>query len=143
VRRLIVALIAISGLTIALWSGVVVVPRAPTYSPEGGPHLFTLPASFFSDEQARKVLPACGGVGAAYLRGAATDERLVWLESTNGSRQEIAWPAGTSATFAPDLIIRDSSGRVVARSGDHPSGQCEYDGGIVVLDFGPQATLTP
>lgn len=71
---------------------------------------------------------ACGGVGAGLviLRGGPNDERLTWETALDGSgRQEVVWPPGYRARFAPTLEVFDATGGLLARDGDRvPGGGC-------------------
>jgi len=67
------------------------------------------------------------GIGiAAVLRGSPSDPRVVWLENflDGGGRQEVVWPQGFSARFAPRLEVLDSGGRIVMREGDYVDSAC-------------------
>jgi hypothetical protein len=70
----------------------------------------------------------CFGIGGGFviLRGDPNDARLTWETGLDGSgRQDIVWPPGYRARFAPGLEVLDPSGRVVARDGDRvPAGGC-------------------
>ena len=67
----------------------------------------------------------CRGVGVtAVLAGDATDPRVAWLVGPAGGRQDIIWPPGFTARFAPRLEILDGAGAVVLRAGDKIEGGC-------------------
>ena len=66
-----------------------------------------------------------GGV----LRGASADPRIAWGETTVGTRnivlrQDLVWPSGYTARFAPQLEILDASRRVRYVAGDIIDGGC-------------------
>jgi hypothetical protein len=68
----------------------------------------------------------CRGVGTdVVIHGSPLDPRVTWVTSpqTNG-RTEIIWPVGYSARFVPSLEVFDTTGKVVAREGDHLGGWC-------------------
>ena len=53
------------------------------------------------------------------LRGDADDpQEPIWLEGQAGTRLSIVWPAGFTASFEPDAVVRDERGVVVAVAGD-------------------------
>ena len=65
-----------------------------------------------------------GFVEGQRLHGAPDDPRLVWMEKSDGTREEVAWPTGFSARFTPELELLDGSGRVVAWEGTRVVGGC-------------------
>ena len=78
---------------------------------------FTWPA----DQDGAPV--ACPAFAAAHpvsgiLRGVAGDpQEPIWLEGQSGTRLSIVWPAGFTASFEPDAVLRDEGGDVVATAG--------------------------
>ncbi len=61
------------------------------------------------------VVPPVSGV----LRGDPNDpQEAVWLEGQAGTRLSIVWPAGFTASFEPNVVLRDERGTVVAVAGD-------------------------
>ena len=86
------------------------------------------------------VVLACAGVGLeTVLAGDPADQRVAWLEpfAGDGKRQDVVWPAGYSARFAPGLEILDEHGSVAIRAGDF------VDGGCVVADDGVLELVPP
>lgn len=74
---------------------------------------------------ATPFLGACRGVGLdAMLVGDASDPRSAWLQTSDGTRIELVWPAGYVARFNPSLEVADGEGRVTFRGGDKVSGGC-------------------
>lgn len=60
------------------------------------------------------VIPPVEGV----LRGQEGAREPVWLETPDGRRLSIVWPAGFTVVFDPTAELRDNTGTVVAREGD-------------------------
>ena len=52
------------------------------------------------------------------LRGDPADPELIWLETPNGKRLTIVWPAGFAIVFEPRLRLIQADGSLVAREGD-------------------------
>jgi hypothetical protein len=74
------------------------------------------------------VPAACAGVGylgEVTIHGSTGDPTLTWIVfEPDGRRENLLWPAGYRARFAPALEVLDPSGRVVAREGDRVTGGC-------------------
>ena len=65
----------------------------------------------------------CDSLGVAdpvfgALAGAVDDPEVAWLLERDGRRLAIAWPAGFTAWFDPDVELRDGDGRTVGRKDD-------------------------
>lgn len=65
----------------------------------------------------------CDSLGVAdpvlgALAGAVDDPEVAWLRGPDGRRLAIAWPAGFTAWFDPDVELRDADGRTVGRKDD-------------------------
>lgn len=77
--------------------------------------------------------------GAAFpgtLHGSPTDVRVVWMTRPAEGPVELAWPAGYSARFDPDLELLDASGRVVGREGTSVTGGCPTaDPGVMAVEL--------
>jgi hypothetical protein len=72
---------------------------------------------------------ACRGVGVeGTLAGNPSDARLAWIDLDHADRQEVIWPPGFRARFAPDLEIVDATGTVVLRDRDRIAGGCTAGG---------------
>lgn len=77
-----------------------------------------------------RTLPAakdsnCFGVGLnGLLAGSPTDPRIAWYVSRSGTEQNLVWPPGYRARFAPKLEILDPQGKVVMHEGDPIAGGC-------------------
>ena len=84
----------------------------------------------------------CAGVGFVgdfVLHGSRSDPRVAWLTGPGGERRDLAWLAGSSARFAPELEILDPSGRVIAREGSAATGGCgSPEPGAWFVDFSTQ-----
>jgi hypothetical protein len=81
---------------------------------------------------------ACRGVGLdALLVGDPQDERIAWLETSDGRTIRLVWPPGYVARFNSHLTVLDAAGQIVFREGDRVSGGCvkgpPEDPGPVVL----------
>ena len=77
-----------------------------------------------------------GTVGDFRLHGAANDPRLTWMIAPDGRRMELAWPAGFSARFTPNLEVLDDHGQRVAVEGSLVTGGCPTDdAGVTLPDF--------
>lgn len=81
----------------------------------------------------------CAGTGLvdATIHGSPDDPRLVWVEFRDGSRKEVAWPAGFSARSVPTLEVLDAVGRVVGVEGTEAIGQCPTKDHAREVDLGP------
>jgi hypothetical protein len=101
------------------WSGRAVPDRLPRPAAAPSPPLsVALPTLAFDNG-------ACRGIGLdATLAGDPADPRVAWLVGSGGERQELIWPPGFSARFAPDLQVLDASGAIVFRAGDRIQGGC-------------------
>jgi len=70
----------------------------------------------------------CAGIGGGLmiLRGDPNDAHVTWETDLDGSRrQDVVWPPGYRARFAPALEVYDPTGRLIARDGDRvPGGGC-------------------
>ena len=87
-------------------------------------------------------IQACAGVGLdAYLHGNAGDPRTAWLERPDGTRQDIRFPAGHTAVFAPTLQVLDPAGRVVMEEGDYVYGACGGAADALIVDPGESLRL--
>jgi hypothetical protein len=60
----------------------------------------------------------------------------------DGRRENLLWPAGYRARFAPGLEVLDPSGRVVAREGDRVTGGCSMPPGGTFVSL-PTVTSSP
>lgn len=89
----------------------------------------------------------CAGTGldGVTLHGSADDPRVTWVEFSDRSRREIAWPLGYSARFDPALEVLDEQGRVIATDGTPVIGQCPTrDSRIMQVDVAyPRPTPSP
>ncbi|MFN8620638.1 MAG: hypothetical protein U0869_07855 [Chloroflexota bacterium] len=85
------------------------------------------------------IADVCRGTGLvdATIHGSPDDPRLVWVEFRDGSRKEVAWPAGFSARFTPTLEVLDAIGRVVGVEGTEAIGQCPAKDHAMLVDLGP------
>jgi hypothetical protein len=54
----------------------------------------------------------------AYLAGSPGDESVAWVESAEGQRVNVRWPAGYSARFTPEIELVGPIGQAIARAGD-------------------------
>ena len=82
---------------------------------------------------------ACGGVGysqAVTIHGSTSDPALAWIVfALDGHRENLLWPAGYSARFAPSLEVINASGSVVAREGELATGGCPVPPGGTLIDL--------
>ena len=77
-----------------------------------------------------------GTVGDVRLHGAADDPHQAWMILPDGRRTELAWQAGYSARFTPNLEVLDDHGQSVAVEGSLVTGTCSTaDPGVVLPDF--------
>lgn len=95
----------------------------------------------------------CAGGGATVvirLHGSAADPMVVWMSFPDGRTHQLAWPAGTSARFDPDLEVIGPNGSVVAREGDVVTGSCtiapdfevpEINGSSILAQPSPERTV--
>jgi hypothetical protein len=95
-------------------------------------------------------LMLCAGVGYVgefRLHGSPSDPRLAWMTMPDGSRRELAWEAGTSARFSPDLVVIGPDSQVIASEGSRVTGGCPTaDSTVTFGDFttpGPDLTDAP
>ena len=87
-------------------------------------------------------LQACAGVGLdAFLHGNAGDPHTAWLERPDGTRQDVLFPAGYTAAFAPTLQVLDPAGRVAMEEGDYVYGACVGAADALVVDPGESLRL--
>ena len=104
----------------AILAGCVFQQPAPSSSGSGGVPLRTFGWSVEQDGQ--PIL--CPAFAAAHpvsgvLRGDADDpQEPIWIEGQAGTRLSIVWPAGFTASFEPEAVLRDERGVVVASAGD-------------------------
>jgi hypothetical protein len=89
---------------------------------------------------------ACAGVGylgEVTIHGSPGDSALTWIVfESDGRRENLLWPAGYRARFAPGLEVLDPSGRVVAREGDRVTGGCAMPPGGTFISL-PTVTPSP
>ena len=84
----------------------------------------------------------CAGVGLdAFLHGDPTDPRTAWLVRPDGGRQDLLFPAGYTAVFAPTLQVLDPTGRVAMAEGDFVYGACVGPGDELTIDPAESLTL--
>jgi hypothetical protein len=104
-------------------------------SPPAGEYL--VPVADFTGPSGAQ-LACAGGAFPGQLHGSAGDPRHVWMTYPDGSRAEIAWPAGYRARFDPALELLDASGRVVGREGSAIEGGCPTaDPKVLRVELGP------
>lgn len=85
-----------------------------------------------------------GFLHPARLAGAADDPHLSWLDEADGSRHEVAWPAGYVATFEPLLAVKRPDGTIVGRAGDAVGGGCPTaESGVWYVLDGNYALIAP
>jgi hypothetical protein len=60
----------------------------------------------------------------------------------DGTTQQLSWPPGTSARFAPDLEVIGPDGSVLAREGAVVTGSCTITPDFVVPEFGGSSLLS-
>jgi hypothetical protein len=90
---------------------------------------------------------ACAGVGydvgTVTIHGSPADAALTWIVfEPEGRRENLLWPAGYRARFAPGLEVLDPSGRVVAHEGDQVIGGCAMPPGGTSISL-PTITSPP
>ena len=81
----------------------------------------------------------CAGGGSVVeirLHGSSTDPRLTWETLPDGTEHTVVWMPGTSARFAPDLVVIGPDGTVIAREGSLITGGCAMPNGELV-EIGP------
>jgi hypothetical protein len=84
----------------------------------------------------------CAGVGLdAFLHGDPADPRTAWVVRPDGARQDVLFPAGYAAVFAPTLEIHDPDGRVAMVEGDYVYGACVGPGDHLTVSPGESLTL--
>jgi hypothetical protein len=69
------------------------------------------------------VLVTCGAMAVephvtGSLAGDPAGREPVWVVGPNEVRWSVVWPAGFHVTFAPEALLHDPTGAVVAREGD-------------------------
>ncbi len=94
---------------------------APQPSLRAGEYL--VPVADFTGPNGAELICAGAAFGGV-LHGSAADPRHVWMTYPDGSRAELAWPAGYRGRFDPGLELLDVSGRVVGREGSLIDGGC-------------------
>ncbi len=70
---------------------------------------------------------ACGGVGFemnVVVHGSPSDPAVAWVVFPDGTRENLLWPPGYYALFAPELRAVAPDGTVVAREGERATGGC-------------------
>lgn len=102
-----------------------------------GPGERWLPIARWDLPGGRTLLCSGGGtIGDFRLHGSPIDARLAWMVWPDGHRTELAFAAGWSARFMPDLEVLDAGGRVVAREGSPIIGTCgTAEPGVSRADF--------
>jgi hypothetical protein len=89
---------------------------------------------------------ACAGVGYmgdVTIHGSTGDPALTWIVfEPEGRRENLLWPAGYRARFAPGLEVLDPTGHVVAREGDRVTGGCAMPPGGTFISL-PIVTSNP
>jgi hypothetical protein len=90
-----------------------------------------------SEMDGRPIL--CGGGGfvePVTLHGSPSDPAVTWiLFETSRGRENVVWPWGYRARFAPSLEVLDETGRLVAKEGVLIEGGCPMppDGMLIEL----------
>lgn len=108
---------------------------SPLTSPSGGE--YPLPIADFSGPNGQPLLCAGTAFGGS-LHGSANDPRHVWITRDNGSRAEVAWPAGYRARFDPGLELLDASDQVIGREGSMIEGGCPTsDPHVLLVELAP------
>ena len=77
-----------------------------------------------------------GFIGDYRLHGSPDDPRGAWMTFEDGSRKELAWSAGTSARFVPELQVIGPDGKVIAEEGSLVTGGCPVgDANVLFVEF--------